>query len=151
MKIMERVRPWFNSFIAALLLSLPPGVSAATTCIALPSLKPVHLICGVVVVPSGDRVHNAKVMVLQRGKEIAAQETGEDGKFSFEKLKEGNYEIQVRVNGLGVASTQVVLVHPEPRRKLEIAVNMSLSGVCSSFSLVNAEKFEAGLNPSDAE
>jgi hypothetical protein len=150
MEFMKRARSIFASLFAALLLSLPCAVSSATTCIGLPPLKPVHRISGVVLVPSGDRVANAKVTVIQEGKEIAVQETGDDGKFSFEHLKAGNYEIQVRVNGLGVASAQVVLVRPEAKPKREIAVNMSLSGACSSLSLVNLKKFEAGLKPSSS-
>lgn len=89
-------------------------------------------------------------MVLQAGAEIAEQQTGDDGKFSFDQLKAGKYEIQVRVNGLGGASTQVVLVQPGVRPKRGIAVNISLSGVCSTFSLVNSKQFEAGLNPSSS-
>jgi hypothetical protein len=151
MEVMERVRTVVASFVATILLSLPLVVSSATTCVGMPPLKPIHRICGVVFFPSGDRVHNAKATVLQGGKEIAVQETRDEGKFSFEQVKAGNYEIQVRVNGVpGVASTQVVLVYPESRTKREIAVNLSVSGVCSSFSLVNAKEFEAGLNPSDS-
>ena len=150
MEIMERVRLLFASFIAALLLSLPYGVFSATTCIGLPPLKPIHRICGVVFFPSGDRIANAKVTVLLAGKEIAVQQTADDGKFSFDQLKAGNYELRVLVNAVRVAATQVVLVRPEAKSKREIAVNMMLQG-CSSFSLVNSKEFEAGLNPSDAE
>jgi hypothetical protein len=132
------------SLLVALLLSLPSAVSSAT-CIGLPPLKPIHRICGVVFFPSGDRIANAKVMVLQDGKEIAVQETNENGKFSFDDLKAGKYEIQVQVKNLPVAATEVVLVRPEAKAKQEIAVNMSLNG-CSTFSLVNPKKFEAGLN-----
>ena len=122
------------------------GVSCATTCIAPPPLKPVHRICGIVFFPSGDRVANAKVTVLQAATEIAEQKTGSDGKFSFDRLKAGNYEIRIRINGLGDAAAPIVLVKPEAQPKREIAVNMSLTGACSSFSLVNSKKLEAGLN-----
>src|SRR6266404_1464804 len=118
---MKRVRPFFVSLLVTLLFSLPSATSSATTCVGMPPLKPIHRICGVVFFPSGDRVHNAKVTVLQGGKEIAVQETRDEGKFSFEHVKAGNYEIQVRVNGVpGVASSQVVLVYPESRTKREI-------------------------------
>src|SRR5882762_8992040 len=100
MEVMERVRTVVASFVATILLSLPLVVSSATTCVGMPPLKPIHRICGVVFFPSGDRVHNAKVTVLQGGKEIAVQETRDEGKFSFEHVKAGNYEIQVRVNGV---------------------------------------------------
>jgi len=145
---MKRVLIFLVPIIGGLLLLQPAGTSFATTCIGLPRLKPVHRNSGVVFVPSGDRIANAKVTVLEAGKEIAEQQTGVDGRFAFGQLRAGNYEIQVRVNVLGDASTQVVLVQPESYPKLEIAVNLSLTGPCSSFSLVNSKKFEAGLKPS---
>ncbi len=148
---MRRTRLHFVAFLAAFLPVLLSCVSSATTCFEMPALKPLHLICGVVVVSSGDRIHDAKVTVLKAGKEIAAQETRDDGKFSFGHLKAGNYEIRVQLAGLGVASTKVILIHPESETKQEIAVNRSLSGVCSSFSLVNTKEFESELKPIDAE
>ena len=135
------------SFLAALLLALPGAVSSATTCVEQP-LKPLHRICGVVFFLSGDRIANAKVSVLQAGKEISVQQTDVEGNFSFDQLKPGDYELRVRVEGVGSAATQVVLVHPGAKSTKEIAVHMTPNGVCSWFSLVNSKKFEAGLNPS---
>ncbi len=123
--------------------------SSATTCVAVPPLKPIHRICGVVFFPSGDRTANAKVTVLQAGKEIAVQQTTNDGKFSFDHLEAGDYEIRIQVNAIPLAATKVVLVHPEVKPKREIAVSMMTQG-CSSFSLVDPEKFENGLNPSSS-
>jgi|SRR5437660_6092447 len=105
---MKRVRPIFASLLAALLLSLPPAICCPTTCVGLPPLKPVHSICRVVFFPSGDRIANAKVTVLQAGKEIAVQETDNDGKFSFDHLEAGKYEIRVRVEAAPVVATDVV-------------------------------------------
>jgi hypothetical protein len=121
---MKRVIPLFASLLAAFLLSLPSTISSATTCVGLPSLKPVHRICGVVFFPSGDRVANATVTVLRAGKEIAVQETDNDGNFSFDHLEAGNYEIRVHVQAVPVAATDLVLVRPESKPKQEIAVSM---------------------------
>jgi hypothetical protein len=150
MKFMKRVRPLSASLLAALLLLLPSAVCSATTCIGLPPLKPIHRICGLVFLPNGHRIANAKVTVLQAGKEIAMQPTDNDGKFSFDQLKAGNYEIRVFVDAIPVAAAQIVLVHPEAKPKREIAVSMNPNG-CSNFSLVNPKEFEAALNASDAE
>jgi uncharacterized protein (DUF2141 family) len=147
---MKRVSLLFATLLAALFLVLHGAVSAATTCVEMPPLKPLHRICGVVFFPSGDRIANAKVLVLQAGKVIALQQTSDDGKFSFDQLKAGNYELRVRVEGGGVAATQVVLVNSKAKCKQEVAVNMSLNGVCSGFSLVDSKKFEAGLNQSSS-
>src|SRR5690348_13303576 len=143
---MKRVHLIFASLLAPLLFSLPSAISSAATCVGLAPLKPVQRICGVVFFPSGDRVANAKVTVLQAGKEIVTQNTDKDGKFSFNHLEAGNYELRVHVEAVPVAATGVVLVHPEAKPKREIAVSMMPQG-CSSFSLVNVKKFEAGLNP----
>jgi hypothetical protein len=93
---------------------------------------------------NGDRIAKAKITVLQAGKEIAAQESDNDGKFSFDRLEAGKYEIRVQVEPLRVAATEVVLVRPRTKSEREIAVNISLAG-CHSFSLVNSKKFEARL------
>ena len=60
--------------------------------------------------------------VLQAGKEIATQQTDKDGKFSFESLKAGNYEIRVRAETLGDAYSQIVLTRPQSKSKRELAV-----------------------------
>jgi hypothetical protein len=143
---MKRVRPIFTPLFVTSLLLLPSAISCSTTCVGLPPLRPVHCICGVVFFPTGDRITNVKVTVLQAGKEIALQETDHDGKFFFDRLEAGNYHIQVHVEAVPVAATDVILVHPEAKPKREIAVRMMPQG-CSSFSLVNLKKFETGLNP----
>ena len=146
---MNRMRTFFASATIGVVLSLSTVASPATTCVALPPLKPIHRIFGVVFFPSGDRIANAKVTVLQGEKEIAAQQTGKDGRFSFEGLKAGNYEIRVRVETLGDAYSRVVLTRPQSQSKRELAVNMH-PGSCSSISLVGSKQLEAELSPSDS-
>jgi uncharacterized protein (DUF2141 family) len=138
---MERART-FLAALAGVLLSLPAGTLSATTCIEMPPLKPIHRVFGVVLFLSGDRIPHAKVTVLQRRKEIAAQETDKDGKFSFEGLKAGHYEMRVQVEGVGAAYAQIVLIRPDAKSNRELAVNMSPNGVCSSISLVNPKRFK---------
>lgn len=138
--------PW-ALFLAALLLMVPSASLAATTCVGMPPLKTLHRVCGVVFFASGDRIANANVSVLEGDKEIAVQETDDHGKFSFDQLKPGNYELRIRVHGIpGIAGTRVVLARPNAKSKKEIAVNISVTVAnCSSFSLVDAKHFEAGL------
>jgi hypothetical protein len=143
---MKRVLPIFASLLAAFLLSLPSATFSATTCVERPPLKPVYRISGVIFFPSGDRIANAEVTVLRAGKEIAVQETANDGRFSFDHLEAGNYEIRVHAEAVPVAATHLVLVRPQSKPKQKIAVSMMPQG-CSSFSLVNPKKFESGLNP----
>lgn len=143
---MKRLSPIFTSLFVTALLLLTAATSSPTTCVALPPLKPIHRICGVVLFPSGDRIANARVTVLQADKEIASQQTGNDGKFSFNHLRAGRYEIRVQVEAVHVAATNVLLVHPEAKPKRQIAVSIVPQG-CSSFSLVSPKKFDLGANP----
>ena len=117
------------------------AAARATTCVELPQLKPVHRIWGVVFFPSGDTVVNAKVSVLRNGKEVATQQTDEDGKFSFQSLKPGPYELRVQATAaFPTASTKVVLVSPEAKPKREIVITLDFQA-CSSFELVDPKKF----------
>jgi hypothetical protein len=144
---MKRVQALLGAIVGGFLLLHVNSLSAATTCIASPPLKPVHRICGIVYFSSGDRVTIAKVTVLQAGKEIAEQPTGVDGKFAFDQLKPGNYELRVGIGELPYVSTQVVLIKPQANPKLEIAVDPGIASPCWGFSLVSSKKFEAGLKP----
>lgn len=150
---MRRTRLPLTAFLATLFLALPSVVPSATTCVEMPPLKPLHRICGVVFFPSGDRIANATVSVLEGDKEIAAKKTDDDGKFSFDQLKAGHYELRIRVDGVpGIASTKVVLTRVNIKSKQEIAVNIFLRiANCSSFSLVDTKKFEVGVNPNNSE
>lgn len=140
-------------FLPVLLLTPPRPVPSSTTCVGTEPLKPLHRLCGVVFFPSGNRIANATVSVLEEAKEIAVKKTDGDGKFSFDQVKAGHYELRIRVDGVpGIAGTKVVLTRPNTKSKQEIAVNIFLGiANCSSFSLVDTKKFEAGLNPSNSE
>jgi hypothetical protein len=119
----------------------------------MPPLKTLHRVWGVVFFPSGDRIKNANVSVLQGDKEIAVQKTDDHGKFIFDKLRPGKYELRILVDGVpGVAVTKIVLARPNVDSKQEIGVNIFITvASCSSFSLVDAKQFEAGLNPSNSQ
>jgi hypothetical protein len=146
-KCMKPVRIPSASVLAALLLMVHSAAPSATTCVGMPPLKTLHRVRGVVFFPSGVRIPNANVSVLEGDKEIAVQKTDDHGKFSFDQLKPGNYELRIRVDGVpGIAATRVVLARPNAKAKKEIAVNFSLTAAsCSSFSLVDVTQFEAGL------
>ena len=144
---------WCSIVVSGIFLVLARPVPSATTCVGQEPLKPVRRICGVVFFASGDRAENATVSVLQENKEVAVQHTARDGKFSFDQLNAGHYELRISVHSLsGVAGTKVVLRHPSAKSSQEIAVNFFLgSASCSSFSLVDSKQFDAGLNPVDLD
>ena len=106
----------------------PAGDAATPPPEAQPPLKPIHRISGVVFSPNGDRVARAKVTVLQAGKDVATQDSDNDGKFSFDRLEAGKYEIRVQIEAFRVAATEVVLARPKAKSDREIAVSIRNRG-----------------------
>jgi hypothetical protein len=137
---MKRCRTPFARLVVGLLLFLPVDCSA-TTCVATPPLKPIHRLLGVVLYLSGDRIANARVTVLQGATEVVTQQTSGDGKFSVEHLKAGRYDLRIQVEGVGSATTEIVIVQPKTKPRREVAVEISPDGVCPSFSLVRLNQF----------
>ena len=150
---MMRSLPLLAAFLTAHLLAFPRAIPSATTCVEMPPLKPLHRVWGVVFFPSGDRAANARVSVLHGGREIAVQNTDDHGRFAFDQLKPGKYELHILVEGVpGIATAKVVLTHPNTKSRQEIAVSISLTVAnCSGFSLVETKSFEARLKPTDDE
>jgi carboxypeptidase family protein len=122
------------------LLSLSASIAFGTTCVEVAGPLKLHHVSGVVLFRSGDRIPNAKVVILQNGHEIAAQQSAKDGQFEFEGLLAGNYEITVQVEGVGAARTQILLTKPQPRSKNLLGVYMNPNGICSSIFLVKPKQ-----------
>jgi hypothetical protein len=90
-------RVFVTAFVGVLLLSVR-AAGTTETCLEL-HLKPLHCVCGTVVDLSGAPIGGATVTVLKQGTEPIAQQTGDDGKFSYDKLSAGNYELQIQAQG----------------------------------------------------
>jgi Carboxypeptidase regulatory-like domain len=127
------------AIIGGFILLLPAGLSCATTCIAPPPLKPVHHVCGVVIDPSGGPVSNARVAILNGGREVASLQTGEDGKFSFDQLSAGHYDIQVGATGFVTALSSIVLVKPAPKSNRALQVHLDVGMGCSPINEVKSK------------
>jgi hypothetical protein len=121
------------AIISGFILLLPSGFSYATTCIELPPLKPIHRVCGVVIDPLGEPIPNAKVAILK---------DGQDGKFSFEQLEAGHYDIHVEANGFKSAYSSIVLVKPAPKCKLALQVLLEVGMGCSGIREVKSTKIK---------
>src|SRR3984893_17719745 len=130
----------FGAIIVGLLLLLPAETSKATTCIVQP-LRPIHHICVFVNNQWGEPIPNATVTLLQKGSEIVTMQSGADGRFSFEHLKAGNYDIQVQASDFLTAFSSVILAKPDITKcKRELDVLLSVSGGCSGISLVKPKR-----------
>jgi Carboxypeptidase regulatory-like domain len=125
------------SFALLLLLAVS---SCATTCLTLPPLKPVQHVCGVVFNNAGEPIADAHVVILKDGVEVVSMQTGADGRFSFEQLSAGNYDIQIQAKGyLGEASA-ITLVKPDAKCRQELKINLAIGMGCSSISIGKPKK-----------
>ena len=136
------MRTVLAAMIGGFILLLPAGFSSATTCIALPPLKPIHQAFGIVIDPSGEIVPNAKVTVLKDGREVVAMQTGMDGKFSFDRLEAGHYDIQVDAKGFSSAYSSIVVVKPTLKGKQALQVFLNVGMGCSTITEVKSKKIK---------
>jgi hypothetical protein len=128
------------AIIVGFLLFLPSDISYATECLALPPLKPIHHVCGFVSDPSGAHVADAKVTILKDGNEVATMQSDAEGRFAFEGLKAGKYDMRVDAKGFVTAVSSVVLVKPGAGCKKELSVSLGLGMSCSVITLGKSKK-----------
>ena len=130
-------------FITGLLLgSTPVSCSTTTTCLGWPPLKPIRRICGFVIDRTGSRVPNARVTVLKDGQELGVLQTDQNGKFRFEQLPPGNYQIRVDADGFRSAYASVVVTKPgaKSRRVLEAVLDVGMG--CPGIGEVSGRKYK---------
>ena len=128
------------AIIFGFLLFFPSDISYATECLAPPPLKPIHHVCGFVSDPSGAHVADAKVTILKEGNEVATMQSGADGRFAFEELKAGEYDVRVDAKGFVTAVSSIVLVKPGAGCKKELSVSLGVGMSCSIITLAKPGK-----------
>ena len=133
---MGRTKIPFASIIVGFLLLVPTELSHATTCTLLP-IKPIRYVCGIVLNQLGEPIPNAKVTILEGITELASVQTNNDGKFSFEQLKAGKYDILVQADFYKSARASIVLVRPATKCKRTLQVTLAVGMACSSVGLAN--------------
>jgi hypothetical protein len=123
------------AIIVGFLLFSPSDISYATECLAPPPLKAIHHVCGFVSDPSGAHVADAKVTILKEGNEVATMQSGADGRFAFEGLKAGKYDMRVDAKGFVTAVSSIVVVKPGAGCKKELSVALGVGMSCSIITL----------------
>ena len=126
----------FNLGISVLtILLLLAQTSNGTVCVSykLPSLRNVQ---GVVVDREGAPIPNAKVKILKDGKEILATATGSNGKFAFQRIDPGKYEINVEAENFGAFSFSIIVAKPNSLWKKTLRVQLVLGLECPDIQLV---------------
>jgi hypothetical protein len=117
--------------IVHIFVPLLAGVSKAGECQITP-IKPIQCVRGIVIDISGGPISNAKVAIFRSGTEIVSIRTGADGKFSFERLKAGDYEIPVEANNFHTARTSIGVVAPASKCKWALQVVLGFGFECDT-------------------
>lgn len=142
MQLMKRIRAPLATVFAVVFWWLPAGISYATECLPLPPPKPIQHVCGIIINQLGEPIPNAKVAVLKDGQELVALRTDKDGKFSFEQLEAGSYQIQVHGDGYLDAYFPVVVVKPTTKCRRVLQVGLAVGMGCSGMSVVKPKKIK---------
>jgi hypothetical protein len=125
----------FVRLVVASVLFLSPGSSSGTICV-YKRLAPLRQVCGVVVTPGADPIPNAKLKILTHGTELASVHTGQNGKFVFDRVDAGVYEIQVDASGFGTARYAIVVAKPGASCKKMLRIQLPLGIECADVQIV---------------
>jgi Carboxypeptidase regulatory-like domain len=120
----QRFRSNLSLALAALLLS--PHKALTEIICKEQHLKSVHFLCGSVINQLGQPILNSKVTVLFNGTEQAEVKTGSDGRFVFDSLKKGNYEIRIQADGYQVFSFPIALAKPSKQCKRTLQIRLTI-------------------------
>jgi hypothetical protein len=119
-----------TTWIAGFLMLLSATSSSATTCVVTP-LKPVRHVCGIVINQAGERIPNARLTLLQGKAELVTVVTGADGKFEFEALEVGNYELRALGDDVYLAvQSPIRIVRPTAKCKQRLQVMLPVGSSC---------------------
>ena len=140
----QTIRAAFVAVITGVLLLVPTSALPRSEVFCNQKrVKPLRHISGIVIDQSGAPIAGVKVTILEGAKEVAAAHTGGNGKFSFEGLKEGDYEVQTKAEGFYDFRFPVVLVRPRERWKRALEVVLTTGGEqCSGVRLVKLKVVE---------
>jgi len=135
---MERKRIFLAAIIAGTLL---PALQlrAEVTCPKQLRIKPVRCVCGRLTDPTGAPVSGVVVRVLKAGAGVASVNSDGDGKFIFEGLEPGNYELSAQLAGYLAFRTQIVVAKPEKKCKRKLAILLEIGGLENCGSLVTKQ------------
>jgi Carboxypeptidase regulatory-like domain len=98
----------------------------ATTCVDIPHpKKALSHVCGVIVDSAGGMVADAKVQILKDDSAVAEAQSDSNGKFSFETLKEGSFQMRVTAEGFSTFEVPIRVHNPKAKCKASLKVTLS--------------------------
>jgi hypothetical protein len=127
----RRARIALVAVVSIILTPFLGDVSQAAECRIAP-IKPIRCVRGIVTDPSGLPISNAKVTILRAGTEFVSIRTNTDGKFSFDRLGAGDYEVQVEEKGFKTARSPITVVTPASRCKWALRVVLGFGMECDT-------------------
>jgi protocatechuate 3,4-dioxygenase beta subunit len=140
------------AIVAGLLVPATTGVlyGSEVICSQKP-VKPVQHICGIVIDQKGSPVAHATVAILKGETELVGVESGKDGRFSFEGLKVGRYDVEAKEEGFRTFRFRIVLAQPSERgckRALEVELTVGGETCSGGVRLVKPKEVERRLRAS---
>jgi len=133
--LMERKRILFAALIGGIVLTAHQ-LSAEVICGEELRLKPVRCVCGRLTNATGGPVSSVIVTVLKGGTEVASIKTGQDGKFIFDELKPGIYELNAQAAGYRIFRSSIVVAKPEKKCRHGLAIFLAAGNMESCGSRV---------------
>ena len=126
---MELMRVLHAAILAGILLPAHP-LRAENTCPKELRLKPVRCICGTLTdLTGGPPLPGVIVRVLKDGAEVASVKSDGYGKFIFDDLKPGNYELSVQTEPYRIFRTRIVVTRPEKRCRRRLAIFLDVGSL----------------------
>lgn len=138
MIIVRRALLVFATIVSGILLLVPSKTSASTEICDEIKLKVLHRVCGILINELGEPVVGATVTIFEKDAQLAVVHTNGDGRFSFNELKSGNYELQTQADSYRTFRFAIVVGKPNHRckRALEVKLTTGYPENCTGVHLV---------------
>jgi len=111
-------------------------LTAEVICFEQMRLKPLHCVCGKFTDMLNEPVAAVTVIAFRDGKEVARTTSGQDGRFRFEVLKPGSYELRADPLGYREFRCPIVVSTPGTKCKRRLTIFLDASGLESCGSRV---------------
>ncbi|HLY62917.1 MAG TPA: carboxypeptidase-like regulatory domain-containing protein [Terriglobia bacterium] len=117
----------------------PPTCTANSfTCREI-KLKSLRHMAGVIVDPTGALIPDARVEILKGEMQVAAVKTDQNGRFSFEQLDAGDYQMRAAADGFLTSSFNIVLAKPKPSSKRMLRIVLNLGNGCTNAQIFKSK------------